>query len=207
MKTRKRCLLFIVCSLLVFALAGCGSSEPPLAATRPDGSVVEISFDYERQSGMATNQFVIWVEDMDGNYVKTVCGTNFAARGGYESRPEAVPVWVEKSNAAAMSNEQIDAISGATPQTGTQTYYWDLTDDSGKPVDAGEYIITVEGNLRWKNRVVYVGIIEVGGGATQSEAIGEISHEESGGNAALGDGAEEDNMITSVMVKYIPKEY
>jgi len=52
---------------------------------------------------------------------------------------------VEKSNLASMTKAEVDAISGATPRTGTQSYTWDLTDANGDMVLPGEYRFVVEG--------------------------------------------------------------
>ena len=85
----------IVISILIISLCACSSdkqNEPsaspaqtgtpsapsttpqqPNNSTEPDapeavsGEVI-ITFDYERQSGSASNQYAVWIEDMDGNY-------------------------------------------------------------------------------------------------------------------------------------------
>ena len=61
-------------------------------ADEPDdisGEVI-ISFNFERQSGWASNQFAIWIEDMDGNYINTLYATAWTANGGYASRPDSI---------------------------------------------------------------------------------------------------------------------
>jgi len=61
------------------------------------------------------------------------------------------------------TQEEIDAVSGATPQSGTVTVVWDLTDRAGKPVPPGTYVYKIEGIIYWENRVLWEGRIDVGG--------------------------------------------
>ena len=47
-----------------------------------------------------------------------------------------------------MSDEQVDAVTGATPkESGIQTYTWDFMDADGKDVPAGDYKIYLEATL------------------------------------------------------------
>ena len=100
------------------------------------GEVI-ISFDYERISGPASNQWAVWIEDMDGNLIRTLYATAWTADGGYKTRPDSIALWAEKSGLASMSKDEVDAISGATPRAGTQSYVWDLTDANGNTVAPG----------------------------------------------------------------------
>ena len=72
-------------------------------------------------------QFVIWLEDTEGNYVRTLYVTERASHKNWimspkEGRPESLPVWYHASkfdpskNAAADS--QFDAVTSATPKGG-----------------------------------------------------------------------------------------
>ena len=65
------------------------------------GEVI-ITFDYEKQSGSASNQFAVWIEDMDGNYLNTLYATKWTANGGFKSRPDSIAMWVAKSDIASM---------------------------------------------------------------------------------------------------------
>ncbi len=65
-----------------------------------------------------------------------------------------------------MDETEIDAISGATPQPGHQHLEWDLTDDEGQRVSAGQYSVKLEGTLFWSSNVVYTGVFS-------SEEVGE----------------------------------
>ena len=48
---------------------------------------------------------------------------------GYKKRKDAVPHWVAAADPDKLSDEQIDAVSSATLQTGRQSFVWNLTND------------------------------------------------------------------------------
>jgi len=52
---------------------------------------VAISFGYVKQSGSASNQFAVWIEDMSGNYLQTVFATRWTANGGFNLTCEKSP--------------------------------------------------------------------------------------------------------------------
>jgi hypothetical protein len=155
---------------------------------------VEISFVYQRQTGMGSNQFAIWIEDSSGKYIKTLYATRFTAKGGWQIRTQALPGWVKASQPLNIPSGEIDAITGATPSAGNLTYVWDCKDNKGNMVPAGEYKYIVEATLRMANRVFYSGTIKTGGQAQQSQATGEF----------FGDSEQERGMISNVGAKYYP---
>jgi hypothetical protein len=186
---------------------------PSTAARQPDDAIesvapsalsgeVAISLEYVRQSGSASNQYAVWIEDMGGKLLKTLYATQWTANGGYKTRPDSIALWVEKSNLAAMTESEVDAIGGATPRTGTQTYTWDLTDADGGAVSPGEYRFVVEGTLRWKNSVVYSGVIAIGDVPVTVQAGADFTYEASDRQAALTGDSPENSMIGSVTASY-----
>lgn len=119
--------------------------ESDIAENEHHISGVEISFDFSRMSTKASNQTAAWVEDEDGNIVRTIYVSDFAgARRGYQKREDAVPHWVAAADPDALSDEQLDAVSSATLQTGSQLFMWDLTDDEGNTVPSGKYTVKME---------------------------------------------------------------
>lgn len=160
--------------------------------------------DYEKQSGYASNQFAVWIEDMDGGYIDTLYATEFTADGGYKNRPDSIATWVSKSNLAGMEKPDVDAITGATPQAGSLSYDWDLKDAGGGTVPPGEYRFFVEGSLRWKNSVIYSGVIDLGGDAATVEADAEYFYEASDGQPALSGESPENSMIGAVKASFTP---
>lgn len=71
-------------------------------------------------------QIAVWIEDADGNFVKTVSATTSAATGSWRAapetgRPDALPVWTHASKRGATLIAQgadTDAVSSATPDAG-----------------------------------------------------------------------------------------
>ncbi len=191
----------IAASLMIISLCSCTDSQKPV---EQESDKVVISFEYEKQSGHASNQFAVWVEDLDGNLVKTLYVTNYTAKGGYVDRPDAIPLWVEKSGLKTMEKSHIDAITSATPDTGTLSYTWDLKDEDGNPVLPGKYTFFVEGNLRWKNRILCSGVIPVNEDQVSVEAQANFLYEDSNEQEALTKDSPENSMIGSVTASFVP---
>ncbi len=180
-------------------LSGCAA--PKQAVTR-DNDIVTVSFDYEKQTGYATNQFAVWIEDESGKLVKTLYVTEFTAKGGYEKRPDAIPTWVDRANLS--TENEADAVSGATPKSGKLSYAWDLTDQNGVRVPNGTYTFVVEGTLRWKNQVLYSGTITLNGEAATAEGSAEYTFAASDDAPALTPDSPESGMLSNVVAAYIP---
>ena len=124
---------------------------------------VEVDFDYNAMSGFASNQFVLWVENESGDVIKTIFVTDFTgAKRGYKKREQSLNNWVAAAKPAAMSDSDLDAISGATPKSGAQHFTWDLTDSQDKIVPAGRYFIKLEATLFQGSNVVYTGTVDTG---------------------------------------------
>ena len=174
------------------------------APVAPSGEVI-VAFDYERQSGSASNQYAIWVEDMDGNYINTFYTTKWTAVGGFNDRPDSIALWVAKSGIASMPDYYVDAVSGATPKaSGSQSYTWNLKDINGDTVLPGEYKVFVEGTLRWKNYVLYTAVVTIGDVPEAVEADAEFVYEASDRQAALTSDSPENAMISAVAVRFVP---
>jgi len=169
-------LLFIVI-LTTFVLASVSAQQASSVAA------VELTFTFTRQGGAASNQFAAWIEDTEGKYIKTLYVTKWTSGGGYSKRPATIPMWVRRADPSKMTKAQIDAVSGATPQTGTLTCTWDGTDSKGASLPNGNYVLVLEGTLRWENQVYYRAPITLGKGAMTPkidvEYIGNIAAERS----------------------------
>ena len=131
-------------------------------------NALEVSFNYQRQAGPGSNQYAVWIENDKGEVVKTLFVTSFTTKGrtrgneqpmrGYIKRPACVPTWVKVSKANDLSDQQLDAFTGATPQaSGTQTFTWDFTDQNGKKVKKGTYKVFVEATLFNASTITYSG--------------------------------------------------
>ena len=193
--------IILILAFACMLLLGCGAPAAANVVERED-DIVAVTLDYQKQSGYASNQFAVWIEDADGKLAKTLFVTQFAAKGGYEKRPDAIPVWVKQSGLAQGTAQ--DAVSGATPKSGSLRYVWDLTDQSGARVPDGSYTYYVEGTLRWKNHVLFSGEITLNGEAVTSTATGTYTYAASDEQAALTDAAPEHSMIQNVVATYVP---
>jgi len=119
--------------------------------------------------------------------------TRWTARGGWNRRPTSIPIWVRQSGVADLTRAQVDTISGATPRTGALTYTWDGTDSRGVIVPNGNYVIFLEGTLRWENQVLFRAPIVLGQGASVSQISVEYT----------GDSTAERSMIENVRVRIL----
>lgn len=133
-----------------------------------NASSLEVTFNYQKQAGPGSNQYAVWIENEKGEFVKTLFVTAYTSKGrarngeqakrGYIVRPACVPVWVKTSKAEEKTDQQLDAVTGATPQaSGTQTFTWDFTDEQGKTVPKGTYRVKVEATLIFDSDIVYTG--------------------------------------------------
>ena len=129
---------------------------------------LEVSFDYQRQGGPGSNQYAVWIENEKGDVVRTLFVTSYTTKGrtrpgeepmrGYVKRPNCVPTWVKAAKAAEQTDQQVDAVTGATPQaSGSQTFTWDFTDQQGKTVPKGNYKVIVEATLYQASDIIYSG--------------------------------------------------
>ena len=155
-------------------------------------AAAELTFNFSRQTGPASNQYAVWIEDAQGNYVKSLYASRWTANGGYSRRPTSIPLWIKQSGRPNMTSAQVDAVSGATPGNGPVMHIWDGTDTNGAAVPDGNYVMILEGTLRWENQVYYRAPIALG----QSEATAQVSVEYVGGGAAA-----ERSMISGVNVR------
>lgn len=152
-----------------------------------------LKFNFNRASTPASNQYAIWIEDSKGNLVKTLYATDFTVHGGYRYRPDSLKFWVRKSNLVSMYDSKADAVSGATPRAGQQTYIWDCKDDQGNIVPNGEYHFYLEGTLYWSSDVLFSSSFTVGNESKNTIQIAEKYTENTETNR---------NMISSVTATY-----
>jgi len=177
-------------AFLIFTLSICHAQSN-------QQSVMEISFDFGRKLGVASNQFAVWIEDSRGTVVKTLYATRFTASGGWQRRPLSIPVWVKKSGLSALGKNEVDAFTGATPRTGTLTYRWDGRDKNGNSMAAGEYRVFLEATLRNENGVLYNAPFTIGVNAA-GNAIREAAAEYTGNSTRDRD------MVKNVKVSFRP---
>jgi len=183
--------LFCVLFCLALSLAYTQNAEP--------FSGIAISFTFNRQSGTSSNQFAVWIEDSQGDFVTTLFATRYTATGGWQRRPLSIPLWVRQSGLSAMSRDDIDAFSGATPRAGAVSYRWDGRDRNGNLFPPGGYRIVLEATLRGENRVLYSAPFTMGSTSSAATVVDpEVTIE------YFGSGTRERGMIEQVRVSYLP---
>ena len=157
----------------IFSFAILCAASALMASCAPKPGSVEISFNYTKQAGPGSNQYAVWIENAEGQVVKTLFVTEFTAKGrsrdgskparGYTYRTSCTPTWVQHVNAEALTDEQMDAFTGATPaESGVQTFTWDFTDQAGKPVAKGTYRFYVEATYNGASVVTHTGTVVSG---------------------------------------------
>ena len=157
-----------ILSLLIVCVA---STLIAACASKPGD--LEISFNYTKQAGPGSNQYAVWIENASGQVVKTLFVTEFTSKGrsrdgskparGYTYRTSCVPTWVKHVGAENLTDDEMDAFTGATPaQSGVQTFTWDFTDQDGKPVAKGTYRICLEATYNGNSVVTYTGTVASG---------------------------------------------
>ncbi len=162
--TQKKLITLVLATLFLAVPAIVLSKQGKSAKTK----TLVVSFDYQKQAGPGSNQYAVWIEDAQGNVVKTLFVTSYTTKGrarqgeepmrGYVKRPNCVPTWVRTAKAAEQTDQQLDAFTGATPQVGgTQTFTWDFTDQQGNAVKNGTYKVLVEATLYQASDIVYSG--------------------------------------------------
>ena len=170
--------LFVFCVVLtVLALTGAAAQQ----------TAAELTFSFTRQSGFATNQFAVWVENSQGVYIKTLYATRFTADGGWKKRPSSIPLWVKQSVVSGMTKAQVDSLTGATPRNGTLTYRWDGTDSRGAALPAGNYVLFLTGTLRNDTQVIYSAPIRLGQGPAEAKVSVEYVGKPGAESAMIGD--------------------
>ena len=175
----KRLLIFtMIFTVLSLTVITAQQTSPQPAA--------ELTFTFTRLSGSASNQFAVWIENAQGQHIKTIYATRYTANGGWKRRASSIPVWVRQSGLANMTSAQVDAVTGATPGTGTLTYTWDGTNSQGAQVPAGNYVLILEATLRWENQVVYRAPIRLGQGSALPEVSADYTGDAGADRAMVG---------------------
>ena len=158
----------IITAIIVIALLAIPSVALNKKGKAAKAKTLEVSFNYQKQPGPGSNQYAVWIENEKGEVVKTLFVTSFTTKGrvrgneqpmrGYVKRPACVPTWVKTVKADELSDQQLDVVTGATPQaSGTQTFTWDFTDQQGKAVGKGTYKVLVEATLFNASTITYSG--------------------------------------------------
>ncbi|MBL7218502.1 MAG: DUF2271 domain-containing protein [Phycisphaerae bacterium] len=147
-----------------------------------DGSI-EISFRisdplrYPDDEPLEDPQTVVWLEDARGQYIQSLLVSDWTAMGGWKKKLklpdgrkiiEICPQWQTASHwPENHSKEVIDAVTKATPETGSHT----VSIKCGKlKLTAGAYRYRVQTSVAPRHTIICTGVIDIGGGPAESTA-------------------------------------
>ena len=147
------------------------ASGPGLTEIRAAApGVLRVDYRFDRQGRPASNQYAIWIETADGEYVATVFATSWIAHGGYTRRPMSMPNWRASADWEEATPGQVEAAARPVPTSGAQTVYWDGLDADGRVAPPGDYVLRVEGNVFWEQMVAFEAPFTIGAAAQQTAA-------------------------------------
>ena len=136
----------------------------------PDKKVT-VSYTWTKIQSYGSNQIAVWVEDLNGKFICTLFATRFTSKGGYLKRPVSLSEWTTKSDLKNATKLEVDAVTGATPSTGKQSFTWNCKDKSGKNSTAGTYVIRMEANIHDADKMFFRGEIKTGGNTCQTKGV------------------------------------
>ncbi|MFO7916391.1 MAG: DUF2271 domain-containing protein [Candidatus Krumholzibacteriales bacterium] len=119
-----------------------GEMKPDMPVSREEtqeNGSVRIDFVMGYQDELPP-QTAVWIEDDSGNYIRTIYVSGFS--GHVRDRQVVLPVWAEASGF-----QGIDAVTGASIDTGRHTCTWNLEDAGGNRVGRGNYMVKVEASF------------------------------------------------------------
>jgi len=105
-----------------------------------------------------TYQTTVWLEDKEGHFVRSLFVSDWLARGGYVHR-YVCSTWSRKANWTEGQTEDIDAVTGATPDWGVDNVlHFDL-----KALDLapGIYDCNMESHITGDYNIFYSGQLEI----------------------------------------------
>lgn len=123
-----------------------GAADSTVAPSQPTAAKphVTLTFTFTRANHYSSNQYAVWIENDQGQLIKQLVVTRFAASDKALQRPDSLPYWT-KHIKPQLTAAALDGVTSATPTDGTQTYTWDLTDLNGAAVPDGSYTFHLAG--------------------------------------------------------------
>ncbi|VAW18621.1 hypothetical protein MNBD_BACTEROID01-2266 [hydrothermal vent metagenome] len=159
-------------TILIIALLATFGCSPP------ENPKLEFSFQVNKtDSVMPSYQVAIWLEKLDGEYVKTLFVSDYLSYGGFNIEG-VCPIWVKKSQWGSAPQEMVDAVTQATPDIGNALFEFDIPKNE---VPNGEYKYFIEIHITEDYNELYSGDIKI---------------EDSGNDS-----------ISEAVVTYLPKRY
>ena len=111
-------------------------TNSPIEQTKPETDFLQIEMTLGYRDQIAP-QTAVWIEDSEGNYLKTIYISGFASH--VKEHQMHLPSWAESSKF-----RDIEAVTGASIDCGNHLFYWDYTDFEGKKVEDKNFIVRYE---------------------------------------------------------------
>jgi len=165
--------------------------------SRPADGSIEISFKisdplrYPADEPLKTPQTVVWLEDAKGNYIRSLLVSDWTAMGGWKKKHklpdgrkviEICPRWQAASGwPEKHSKKVIDAVTRATPETGTHAVRIKCRD---LKLTVGTYRYLVQTSVAPEHTIICTGTIDISGGPAETTAdvtYDPEMHEDAGG--------------------------
>jgi hypothetical protein len=180
-KNMKKAMIVVA---LVAVWFGCKTAYQRYNFKPAEGSI-EISFSindplrYPDDEPLEEPQTVAWLEDADGKYVRSILVSDWTSGGGWAKKiklPDgkkvtaSCPQWqVASSWPKNHTKQQIDAVTKATPETGSHKISVDCRKAN---LPAGTYQYFVQASVAPLHSIVCTGKITIGG--QQEESIAKV---------------------------------
>jgi hypothetical protein len=150
--------LFIIVfplAILYYSKSTAPDNQPPV-----NPGMVEITYQLAQVTGpVPTYQTVIWLEDADSQFVKSLFVSGWLAYGGYAyQRYTICPSWNSKADWQNISAEEFDVATGATPIIGQNSFNFGFKENNLK---SGKYICNIETHISENYNIRYSGEIIV----------------------------------------------
>jgi hypothetical protein len=142
----------------------CSKEKSPFAE-----GTLEIFFTLNKPAGELepSYQTAIWLEDITGNYTKSLLVSEYLSYGGYNNAT-ICPAWRTEADWDNVSDEEFDAVTQATPDAAPNILKIDCKEHRILP---GLYKYFVQTHIQEKYNILYFGYIEMGVKSNENTAV------------------------------------
>ena len=109
----------------------------------------------------------VWLENEDGELVKTLFVSSELAQGAFTVEGDICPDWIKKSHWEKASQAEVDAVSGPTPTVGSGSLSFDLKKHEILP---GAYFFCMQIHVHDNYNILYKGQIRLGEKPAEAQA-------------------------------------
>ena len=153
--------------ILIYAIAllflrACGKQAPKNAGSL----ILSFRINPAEADVQPSYQTVVWLENKDGRYVKTLFISEYLSYGGYNDST-ICPAWIKQADWEHAPESEYDARTRATPSTGEHSLVFDLGNED---IDPGPYIACMQMHIIEDYNILYKGRVVIGGDDNEIKA-------------------------------------